>query len=402
MSDASETDKALLMESPPRSAFGRFPSISSIPEGDMYGLMDGQSTPKFYPQFRLNSLDSVPLNTDRLFSHERLADLAVMPTPSPSPPPVANKLPKPTLLSIPNQPQKRVNLNTDPTIIPDPDLIHRPSYLKPRRAAPLPPALRSGPSRRGRPDMRGALLTRMATKRSRSQGDPTEDDSPVSIYSQRSLRRGDTYKFFPKSNRAGADVPPVPPMPQPFSSFSNDAVFSPTDLERSQSFSGMPSPSRHMFARSPTEGQEKDVTSPSFLQRRLFNDDTALPEASMVSDSRWWSNVWGSYVPTSPTSLSAMQATVGSVDSPNSRRSISSRMSMNTKTKDASWFHATPEYGIIEEDYGEADAERGQVMIATWSPGLGNSAQKVVEREARRLPAAPTAGSPNDSAIVRE
>jgi len=384
MSDISETDKPLLlMESPPRSSFARPRSLSPLPGEMTYEFTEAPSSSHL-------QLPSISLNSGPPTSHEKLADLAYMPMPSLTPPAATNK-PLPILLSTPKLPERPVSAVSKPRdLTTTTDLLHRPSFLtKPRPAPPIPGALKAGRSRRGRPDMRGALLTRMATKRSRSQGDPTEEDSPVSIYSQASLRRGDTHKWFPKGGViADSDAPPVPSLPQPFS----DELDSPTDRSRSYSLSGVPSPSRDIFQSYPGQGPEADLSSPSYILRdRLFNDDTALPspEASLVSNGRWWSNVWGSYIPSSPTNPSPTQTTTGGLGFPVGRRTLGNRQSVQPTTKDVAW-HAMPEYGVVDRDYGNVDAERGQVMVAAWSLGDGAQAQGRVEREARRLPPAPS------------
>ncbi|THH27333.1 hypothetical protein EUX98_g6857 [Antrodiella citrinella] len=324
-----------------------------------------------------NQLPTIALNTMQL-SHERLADLG-FPMPLPSPPAANKKLPQPHLSLPKSSPHASVSkpMNAIETI----DLL-RPSFLTKPRPAPVAPGARMGASRHGRPDMRGALLTRMATKRSRSHGDPTEEDSPVSIYSQASLRRGDTHKFFPKRG-GGVDLeaPPVPPLPRPFP----DELTSPVVQTRRNSFSGVPSPTRHMFA------EEEDPNASSFtVQHRIFLD-TALPspEASLVSNSRWWSNVWGSYIPSSPTNPSPTQTSTGGIGLPVGRRSLAAhRQSTNPTTKDVPW-HAMPQYGVVEQAYGNVSGERGQVMIAAF----GEGSQGRVERAARRLPPAPSTSS---------
>ncbi|TCD69393.1 hypothetical protein EIP91_007740 [Steccherinum ochraceum] len=387
MSDMSDTDKPLLLtESPPPQAFGRLPSLSPDPRGQTtFGFSDRPATPGAHGQWSNISLTAPRDSVDRKISQEKLADLANIPMPSP--PASSKKLP-PIMLSIPKLPERPVTsiVSKPIDLTATTDLLHRPSFLtKPRAAPPIPGALKAGGrSRRGRPDMRGALLTRMATKRSRSQGDPTED-SPVSIYSQASIRRGDTYKYFPKRRGAegDAEVPPVPPIPQPFAKDTD----SPTDSTRRNSYSGLPSPTHHVFH------EESDLASPSYVLRHpLFQDDTALPspEASLVSNSRWWSNVWGSYIPSSPTNPSPTQATTGGLGFPVGRRALHHTSSENrlsvhpVTTKDAPWFHAMPEYGVVHENYAQA----GQVMVAAWSSEIGCGDEKV-EREARRLPPPP-------------
>ena len=393
MSDVSETDKPLLLKTPARSSFGRVPSRS--PEPTTYEFSDRPVTPGSTAHFPSITVTRFSMPTPNGKSpQERLADLANVPIPMLSPPVIVNKKPQPILVSIPEAPERPmapVSNSMDMTL--STDLLHRPSFLtKPRPAPAVPGFLKpSAPSRRGRPDLRGALLTRLATKRSRSQGDPIDGDSPVSIYSQASLRRGDTHKWFPTSEaKVDPNAPFIPTLPQLSTSGAPEPR---SELNRSYSFSGMPSPSRHDVEPSPVDVTDGGMPTPStILQRRIFNDDTALlsPDASLVANSRWWSDVWEAYVPSLPAETSPAQAASGDSGFPVGRRGKPTRKSTHSTTKDASWFHATPQYSTVDDNFGRVGPERGQVMVSAWSLG---SPDGKVQREARKLPPPPSATS---------
>lgn len=387
MSDISETHKPLLL-SPPRS-IGRLPSLS--PEPTTYEFAGRPGTPGSYAQMPSIALNSVPLFNDKT-SHETLADLARMPLPSLSPPTSTNKPLPVTPVATPKLPERPASSVSKPMNTTT-DLLHRPSFLTKPRPAPSAPGTSRQPSRRGRPDMRGALLTRMATKRARSTGDPADDSdggSPVSIYSQASLKRGDTYKFFPKRKlQIDPSAPPVPSLPrhgERDALVKNDVA--PAGFTRSNSFSGMPSPSRHAFGTSPIDDDNASLPTPNFLLNHpFFNDDTALPspEFPLISSGKWWPNAMGSHNPSSPTYPSSSHGRSGGLDIPYGQRSSSDRAT----TKNLPWFHAMPEFAYVD-DQARVDAESGQVMVAAWN--LGNGEEKA-ERQARKLPAPPTAPS---------
>ncbi|KAH8103489.1 hypothetical protein BXZ70DRAFT_905419 [Cristinia sonorae] len=336
-SEVSESGRPLLREDSPPQTLMRSLAASPMPPTS-YGLpdVDHASQPRL-PRIIL----------DDPVSNEKYASTPPALQPPFLSPPLVNKIAYTMPLTVP--PHRRNRESSTPAIISKPasvdtttttDLLHRPSFLtKPRSVPPVPGTA-------DRPDMRSTLLTRMTTnksiKRSLSEDD-TLSISPVSLYSQPSLKRGDTHKVFPKRTRrasaADSDIPPVPALPPNLDTVAANQIQYP------------------------------------ILQDRLFRDDTALPvtPTSALDPSR--DRSW--FPHSSPSSSTSHSPSTAPLDLPPRKRCLS------TKPRDApEGFHAMPEYGVVLQ---EPEPEKGRVLVSAWSEGRGRE----VVREVRRLPPTP-------------